>query len=169
MLRGFVAGSFACGECFDAGDSGWVWLLGCWGRDGGLVGFGYWSGFGGVGIGLLGLLRSDREFRAATALRARSDRPRVQMAAPAAPAEKLYLAGVNRGLGELAASAARHHRIPAATIRSTTYPTTCMKVFTMNQPVPVAARHAHHSEKPGAVISHAGICERDAGQPAFLP
>jgi hypothetical protein len=44
-----------------------------------------------------------------------------------------------------------------------------MNRSTMNQPVPVAVRHARHSEEPGAGIPHAGICEGDAGQPAFLP
>jgi hypothetical protein len=40
---------------------------------------------------------------------------------------------------------------------------------TMNNPAQVAVRYARHSEEPGAGIPHAGICEGDAGQPAFLP
>ena len=46
---------------------------------------------------------------------------------------------------------------------------TKMEQSPINQPVPVGVRHARHSEEPGAVVPHAGICEGDAGQPAFLP
>ncbi len=63
----------------------------------------------------------------------------------------------------------RHHRNPAAEIRSTARPTACMMISTMNQPARVAVRHARHSEEPGAGIPHAGICDGDAGQTAFLP
>ena len=72
-------------------------------------------------------------------------------------------------LGKLEAAAAAHQRNAPAKVRSTSHPTACMMESTMNQPVPVAVRHARHSEEPGAGIPHAGICEGDAGQPAFLP
>ena len=51
MPRGFAAVGFGCGECFDAGVSGWVLLWGCRGRDRGLVGFR--GRFWGIGLGLV--------------------------------------------------------------------------------------------------------------------
>jgi hypothetical protein len=119
--------------------------------------------------GLLELLRGDRELGADHALWTRGQRPRVQMAEPEESAEKLQLDGVHRRLGKLEAATGRHHRNAAAKVCSTTRAPACMISSTMNQPVPVVVRHARHSEEPGAGIPHAGICEGDAGQPAFLP
>ena len=76
---------------------------------------------------------------------------------------------VHHDLGELAASAARHHRIRTPTMRSTMRSTACMKPSTMNQSDSVIVRHARPSEEPGAEIPHAGIRDGDAGPLAFLP
>jgi hypothetical protein len=43
-----------------------------------------------------------------------------------------------------------------------------MRSPTNSPPIMVEVPPARIPEEPGAVIPHAGICEGDAGQPAFL-
>ena len=91
------------------------------------------------------------------------------MAEPEKSAQKLYLAGIHGRLGKLEAAPAGHHRDPAATFRSTKNTTAPIGPSAMKSPAQVAVRRARHSEEPGAGIPHAGICEGDARQLAFLP